>query len=107
MHELSVCQQLLSQATRIAREHGAEVRLLGLRLPANYGMASGEKCHRIYLDLAREEQVQLVPFFLEGVAETREQMQADGVHPAARAQPRILDNVWSGLAPLLTGSSSG
>jgi hydrogenase nickel incorporation protein HypA/HybF len=24
MHELSVCQQLLSQATRVAREHGAQ-----------------------------------------------------------------------------------
>ena len=39
------------------------------------------------------------------VAETRALMQPDGIHPSAAAQPRILDNVWSGLAPLLDGGS--
>lgn len=84
-----------------ARDAGASVLLLGIKLPANYGSVFGEKFHRIYLDLAAEEQVQLVPFFLEGVAETRELMQADGVHPGVEAQPRILENVWAGLDPLL------
>lgn len=84
-----------------ARETGARVLLLGIRLPANYGKAYGEKFHRIYRDLAAELQVALVPFFLEGVAETRALMQADGIHPGEAAQPRILDNVWAGLVPLL------
>jgi len=83
------------------RETGARVLLLGIRLPANYGKAYGEKFHRIYRDLAEELQVALVPFFLEGVAETRALMQADGIHPGVAAQPRILDNVWAGLEPLL------
>jgi acyl-CoA thioesterase-1 len=80
---------------------GARVLLLGIKLPSNYGRTFGEKFHRVYLDLAREQQVALVPFFLEGVAETRELMQPDGIHPGAAAQPRILDNVWSALEPLL------
>ena len=80
---------------------GASVLLLGIKVPANYGKAFGEKFHRIFLDLAQDEKVALVPFFLEGVAETRELMQADGIHPGVAAQPRILDNVWGGLAPLL------
>ena len=84
-----------------ARNAGASVLLLGIKLPANYGSVYGEKFHRVYLDLANEEEVHLVPFFLEGVAETRELMQADGIHPGVQAQPRILDNVWAGLAPLL------
>ena len=42
-----------------------------------------------------------IDFFLEGVAETTELMQPDGIHPSAQAQPRILDNVWEGLEPLL------
>ena len=91
----------LRQMINQARDAGASVLLLGIKLPANYGSAFGEKFHRIYLELAAEEQVQLVPFFLEGVAETRELMQADGVHPGVEAQPRILENVWSGLTPLL------
>ena len=84
-----------------ARDVGASVLLLGIKLPANYGPVYGEKFHRVYLELADEMQIALVPFFLEGVAETRALMQADGVHPGVEAQPRILDNVWAGLAPLL------
>lgn len=91
----------LRRMIELARASGADVLLLGVKLPANYGRAFGEKFHRIYLDLARDLDVTLVPFFLEGVAETRALMQADGIHPGVDAQPRILDNVWSGLAPLL------
>ncbi len=84
-----------------AHDVGATVLLLGIKLPANYGSAYGEKFHRVYLELADEMRVALVPFFLEGVAETRALMQADGVHPGVEAQPRILENVWDGLGPLL------
>jgi len=84
-----------------AREAGARVLLLGIRLPANYGKRYADKFHRIYRELAEEQQVALVPFFLEGVAETLEMMQPDGIHPGVEAQPRILDNVWNGLEPLL------
>ncbi len=89
------------------RDAGARVLLLGVKLPENYGRAFTEKFHRIYLELASEQGVALVPFFLEGVAETRALMQPDGIHPAAEAQPRILDNVWTGLAPLLEAQPSG
>lgn len=91
----------LREMIRLGRAAGARVLLLGVRLPANYGRAYGEKFHRVYLDLAAEEEVPLVPFFLEGVAETRALMQADGIHPSAAAQPRILDNVWAALGPML------
>ena len=91
----------LRRMIKQARDANVSILLLGIKLPGNYGSVYGEKFHRIYLDLADEEQVELVPFFLEGVAETRDLMQADGVHPGVEAQPRILDNVWAGLAPLL------
>ena len=42
-----------------------------------------------------------MPFLLEGVALKPELMQDDGIHPTAEAQPRLLDNVWPSLAPLL------
>lgn len=84
-----------------SRAHGASVLLLGIKLPANYGRVFGEKFHRVYRELADATRVALVPFFLAGVAETRELMQADGIHPAAAAQPAILENVWEHLAPML------
>jgi acyl-CoA thioesterase-1 len=91
----------LRRIIRLGRATGAEVLLLGVRIPENYGKAYTEMFHRVYLDLAEQEGVALVPFFLEGVAETRDLMQPDGIHPAAAAQPRILDNVWEQLGPML------
>ena len=43
----------------------------------------------------------LVPFLLENVALDPELMQSDGLHPNAKAQPILLDNVWPLLKPLL------
>lgn len=91
----------LARMIELGRAAGARVLLLGVRLPENYGRAFGEKFHRVYLELAKQQDVALVPFFLQGVAETRAMMQADGIHPAAEAQPRILDNVWTALEPML------
>ena len=96
----------LARMIELGREAGARVLLLGIKLPGNYGRTFGEKFHRVYLDLATDKQVALVPFFLAGVAETRALMQPDGIHPSAEAQPRILDNVWVALEPLLGGPSS-
>lgn len=84
-----------------SRQSGARVLLLGMRLPHNYGAEYGQKFQQIYLDVAQKRGVSLVPFFLQGVAETRAMMQADGLHPSAAAQPMILENVWEGLVPLL------
>ena len=52
-------------------------------------------------DSPKQQGVPLVPFLLEGVAEKPELFQADQLHPTAAAQPRILDNVWTALEPLL------
>jgi acyl-CoA thioesterase-1 len=44
-----------------------------------------------------------VPFLLEGVADKKELFQADGLHPVAAAQPKILENIWGKLGPILKG----
>lgn len=79
----------------------AEVLLLGIDIPPNYGQAYRDAFTSVYHSLAEEYDVALVPFLLEGVALNRELMQSDGIHPTADAQPIILDNVWPALAPLL------
>ncbi len=84
-----------------ARGAGAEVLLLGMRLPPNYGHAYTSRFEGIYSALAEHYGVPLVPFMLEGVAGHQALMQHDGVHPRAEGQERILDNVWPHLEPLL------
>jgi acyl-CoA thioesterase-1 len=51
-------------------------------------------------DLAKNK-VALVPFFFEGIAADLSLFQADRIHPNEQAQPRLLDNVWPHLKPLL------
>ena len=99
--DIARTRETLRSIIDLAEDAGARVLLLGVKLPANYGSTYGEKFHQIYLELAEQEQVALVPFFLSGIAEDRRFMQADGVHPTAEAQPLILQNVWQALVPLL------
>lgn len=85
----------------LAQKRGARVLLLGIELPVNYGPQYRDGLRAIYADLARSKRTALVPFLLEGVALDRTLMQDDGLHPLAAGEPRVLDNVWQGLAPLL------
>ena len=80
---------------------GAKVLLVGMRLPPNYGGPYTQAFAHAYQDLARQHRLRLVPFLLAGVAEHRELMQGDGLHPLAQAEPEVLDNVWPYLKPLL------
>lgn len=72
-----------------------------MRLPPNYGARYSELFSQVYVQLASREKVPLVPFFLEGVGGVPMLMQGDGIHPAAAAQPRLLENLWPQLQPLL------
>lgn len=72
----------------------AEVILLGIELPVNFGRRYRSQLRAVYAELAQAHDLGLVPFLLEGVALEPELMQDDGLHPTAQAQPRLLDNVW-------------
>ena len=75
--------------------------LLGMRMPPNYGERYTSGFAALFAEAARRHHVALVPFFLEGVAGVPGLIQADGLHPNEQGQPRLLDNVWAGLRPLL------
>ena len=91
----------LADMIQRVRAAGARLLLLGIRIPPNYGAAYTKQLDAMYVQLAERNKVPFVPFFLEGVALDAGLMQADGVHPNAAGQPRLLDNVWKGLEPLL------
>ncbi|MCO7571088.1 arylesterase [Pseudomonas chlororaphis] len=94
-------QQNLASMIDSAQADGAKVLLLGMQLPPNYGVRYTQAFAQVYSQLASDKQVALVPFFLEGVGGHPELMQADGLHPAAAAQGKLLENVWPTLKPLL------
>ena len=94
-------QQNLASMIDSSRASGAKVLLLGMQLPPNYGARYTKAFAEVYSNLAEEKKIPLVPFFLEGVGGIPELMQADGIHPAAVAQGKLLENVWPTLKPLL------
>ena len=98
---LTVMRDNLAAMIKAARAQGARVVLVGMHLPVNYGSAYTEKFHAVYVDLARQLKIPLVPFLLDAVALDPQLMQADGLHPRAAAQARLLDNVWPVLKPSL------
>jgi acyl-CoA thioesterase-1 len=99
---VSATRANLEQMIRLARQARAEPVLVGLMIPPNYGIEYAREFRDMYPDLAKRHKIALVPFLLEGVAEKREFFQPDQLHPTAEAQPKILDNVWPVLTPVLT-----
>ncbi|UVE19358.1 arylesterase [Pseudomonas sp. LS44] len=94
-------QQNLAEMIDISQETGAKVLLLGMQLPPNYGPRYNTAFSAAFATVAEGKQVMLVPFFLDGVGGVEGMMQADGIHPAAAAQSKLLGNVWPSLKPLL------
>lgn len=84
-----------------SKASGAEVLLIGIQLPPNYGPDYAEALRTMYLQLATEQDTALLPFLLQPIAAERDAFLPDNLHPDAPAQPRILEHVWPVLLPLL------
>jgi acyl-CoA thioesterase-1 len=101
---LSMTQANLTAMAQAAKAAGARVLILGMQLPPNYGQKYARDFAALFATVAKAEGAALVPFFLAGVADGPEAdklFQPDRIHPNAQAQPRMLDNVWPALKPLL------
>lgn len=91
----------LKAMVRAARDAGAKVLLIGMRVPPNYGRDYARRFAATFAEVARDDDVALVPFLLAGFAERLEYFQDDRIHPNGTAQPRMVDTVWPQLARLL------
>jgi acyl-CoA thioesterase-1 len=101
---LSMTETNLREMTRAAKAAGARVLIAGMQVPPNYGRKYADDFAALFTTVARSEQVALVPFLLKGVADVPQAeslFQPDRIHPNAKAQPVLLDNVWPVLKPLL------
>ena len=94
-------QQNLAAMVQQSQKAGAKVLILGMRLPPNYGVRYTTAFAEVFPKVASETGAELVPFVLEGIGGVPSMVQSDGIHPTAEAQPRLLDNVWPMLKPML------
>lgn len=96
----------LTALAQASKQAGAQVVIVGIQVPPNYGRRYTEEFGAVFGKVASAEQTALVPFLLKGVADAPEPMrwfQADRIHPKEEAQPLLLNNVWPVLEPLLRG----
>ena len=76
---------------------GARVLLAGMKANINFGPDYKAQFDAIFPDLAKERNLPLYPFFLDGVAGDRTLVQSDGLHPNPKGVARMVE----GVAPLV------
>lgn len=94
----------LDEMTRLAKEAGATVMLIGMVLPPNYGRRYTSAFEGTFANVAEKYDLPFVPFLLDGVATSTGLIQRDGIHPKPEAQEMILKDVLPTLMPLISES---
>jgi acyl-CoA thioesterase-1 len=91
----------LDRMIEASEKAGAEVLLVGIRIPPNYGPDYAAALETMYVDLAKKHGTALLPFLLAPIAADRANFQPDNLHPVAKAQPQVMEHVWKALEPML------
>jgi acyl-CoA thioesterase I len=91
----------LRQIIERARKRGAVVLLAGMYAPTNSGADYQREVQEAFQSLAREQQVTLIPFFLDRVAGVESLNQPDGIHPNAEGTRIVAETVYKALKPQL------
>jgi acyl-CoA thioesterase I len=91
----------LVQMVDLSISAGAKVLLLGMLMPPNYGPEYTQQFRDSFSLLAHDKKLPWVPFLLNDIALSANLLQGDDIHPNALGQPKLLENVWPALKPLL------
>ncbi|MFT5757600.1 MAG: acyl-CoA thioesterase-1 [Alteromonadaceae bacterium] len=83
----------LLQMITLAQDKNIKVSMYKIKITPNYGARYNKMFEQIFIDVAKEKSITLLPFFVEIVATIPEMMQNDGIHPNVKAQPLIADFV--------------
>lgn len=97
----NVIKSNLASMVENVQNSGARAILVGMQIPPNYGQRYTQMFSDIFPALSDSYSTALVPFFLDGIYDQANLMQGDGIHPTEEAQPKLLENVWPALEPLL------
>ncbi len=87
----SALEKNLAELIERGRAAGARVALMQIRLPPNLGPVYIERFEGVYPALAERFDIELIPFFLEGLFDRPGMLMDDGIHPTEAAQPKLAD----------------
>ncbi|MEV3834248.1 arylesterase [Aeromonas allosaccharophila] len=98
----TITRQNLTNMIALAKEQQTRVVLTQIQLPRNYGARYLRQFEQIFPELAKANDLPLLPFFMDDIALRPELMMNDGIHPTPAAQPQIRDKVARFMEPLLS-----
>lgn len=104
--EPSQTRENLAQIIENLRAKDVKVLLAGMMAPPNMGKTYGAEFNSIYSDLSGRYQIDLYPFFLDGVAAEPDLNQDDGMHPNADGVEVIVKRILPDVIDLLNGDVS-
>ena len=99
--DLNLTKKNLAAIIEKAQAKNIEAILAGMEAPTNFGEEYQRAFHNLFVDLAQQYKLKLIPFFLTNVAGKAELNQGDGIHPNVQGTNIVLDNVWPVLEPVL------
>ncbi|NKF21264.1 arylesterase [Solimonas marina] len=99
---IKIMRQNLQRLVDLSRQAGARTAIFQMQLPPNYGPTYVTEFADSYPLLAKRNDIALVPFLLAPIATDRDAFQADGIHPLATSEPKVLDAIWPALEKLAT-----
>ena len=76
------------------KSSGAEIVLLGIRIPTNYGSRYSTEFENVFRDISQQFKINWIEFFMRDIAFNDDLLQEDRIHPNADAQPILLNNAW-------------
>ena len=91
----------LSKAIELAQAEKILILLAGMQIPQNYGTEYTESFRNAFHELAKQYQLQMIPFLLKEVGGVSSLNQADGIHPNPEGHQIIVQTVMEYLEPLL------
>lgn len=91
----------LHKLVKLCQRYTNKVMLFEMKLPSNYGEAFIARFSNVYHQVAKQESIKLLPFFMEPFALNFSLFQQDRIHPTEQAQPIMASIVWDGIAELL------
>lgn len=103
---LNTTRDNLQAMIDMSKGSGADVVLIGIHIPPNYGKRYTDSFYQNFVDLAKKNALEFVPFLLENVALDPTLMQNDQLHPTAEAQPLLLENVLPKIRKVIENQQS-
>lgn len=99
--DVSNSKENLRKVIQMAKAQNLKVVLAGMKMPPNYGKAYTERYEAMFPALAKEENIHLIPFLLEGVAAKPSMNLPDRIHPNAKGQKQMAATIYPHLQEVI------